>query len=153
MKQIVILILLLAALASSFFVGRDIGVASRQPAEIIERIDTVRDTLQVPKPYAVHHYHVRTDTDTVLTVDSVPVVVNIPITAKVYADSSYRAVVSGYKANLDSISIFKNTIIKTRWYPKMYNPKWSVGIQGGGTWIKGLTPYVGVGIQYNFFSW
>ena len=85
--------------------------------------------------------------------DSTDVV--IPITQKVYEDSTYTAYVSGYRANLDSLIIYpKYEVVNITSHPK---PKrWSVGLQVGyGMTMKGtpqFVPYVGVGISYNLFS-
>ena len=85
--------------------------------------------------------------------DSADVV--IPITQKVYEDSSYTAYVSGYNPLLDSL-IFRmpKEIITIREYQK---PKrWGVGLQVGyGMNVKGtpqFTPYIGIGVSYNLFS-
>ena len=87
--------------------------------------------------------------------DSADVVV--PITQKVYEDSTYTAYVSGYCARLDSL-IFRmprevTTITNTHYQkPK----RWSIGIQVGyGMTLKGtpqFAPYVGIGVSYNLFS-
>ena len=83
------------------------------------------------------------------------VTVQIPITQKVYEDSTYTAYVSGYRASLDSL-VFKmpREVITIKEYSK---PKrWSVGVQVGyGVTLKGtpqFAPYVGIGVSYNLFS-
>ena len=85
--------------------------------------------------------------------DSADVV--IPITQKIYEDSTYTAYVSGYNPQLDSL-IFRmpREVITIKEYQK---PKrWDVGIQAGyGMTINGtpqFTPYIGIGISYNLFS-
>ncbi len=94
--------------------------------------------------------------DTLVTVsrgetkDSVEVV--LPITQKVYEDSTYRAYVSGYHPALDSINIFRrNEVVYIRSPTK---PKrWGIGIQVGyGITPKRAEPYIGIGISYNLFS-
>lgn len=90
-----------------------------------------------------------------VTPDSADVVV--PITQTVYEDSTYTAYVSGYRASLDSL-IFRmprevTTITNTHYQkPK----RWSIGIQVGyGMTLKGtpqFSPYVGIGVSYNLFS-
>ena len=156
MKQTILAnILVLVLLAVGFGFGYHVGQTYNDPLETTTDTITVHDTLR-PDPKIINHWHSRTDTDTVYSVDSVPVVVQIPITTKVYGDSSYRAVVSGYKANLDSISIFRKTITieKKTYYPKLYKPRWSVGLVGGyGATGTGLSPFIGVGVTYNLFSW
>lgn len=85
--------------------------------------------------------------------DSVNVI--IPITQKVYEDSNYTAYVSGYDPRLDSLILrMSREIITIKEYQK---PKrWGIGIHAGyGTTIKGtpqFTPYIGIGISYNLFS-
>ena len=123
------------------------------PETTIDTI-TVHDTLR-PDPKIINHWHSRTDTDTVYSVDSVPVVVQIPIESKVYGDSNYMAIVSGYKATLDKIEIYRKTIEieKKIYYPKLYKPHWSVGMVGGyGATSTGLSPFIGIGITYNIIS-
>jgi hypothetical protein len=79
----------------------------------------------------------------------------IPITQKVYEDSNYTAYVSGYDPRLDSL-IFRmpKEVVTIKEYQK---PKrWGIGIHAGyGMTIKGtpqFTPYIGIGISYNLFS-
>ena len=78
------------------------------PGEVVRDtvtvIDTVRDT--VPKPYRIEV--MRMDTFYLpifvgdsLEVDSVPVV--LPIEKKEYKTDEYRAVISGFRPNLDFI--------------------------------------------------
>ena len=80
------------------------------------------------------------------------VAVTVPITQKVYEDSTYRAYVSGYHPALDSITIFqRNEIVYIRSPTK---PKrWGIGIQAGyGITPKRVEPYIGIGISYNILS-
>ncbi len=76
--------------------------------------------------------------------------VKIPITQKVYKDSTYKAFVSGYKASLDSFYIYPQTkIITIREKPK----RWHIGITAGyGITPKGFQPYLGLGCTYTFIS-
>ena len=74
----------------------------------------------------------------------------------IYKDSTYMAVVGGIKPYLKSIEIYPKTIyvnnnttttIKVR-------SRFGLGVQAGyGLSRNGLQPYVGVGVQYNFFQW
>lgn len=84
--------------------------------------------------------------------DSADVV--IPITQKVYEDSTYTAYVSGYNPQLDSL-IFRmpREVITIKEYQK---PKrWGIGIQAGyGMTITPspqFAPYIGVGVYYKIF--
>lgn len=76
--------------------------------------------------------------------------VKIPISQKVYEDSTYKAFVSGYKASLDSFYIYPQTkIITIREKPK----RWHLGITAGyGITPKGFQPYIGIGCTYTFIS-
>ena len=80
--------------------------------------------------------------------------VEIPITQKRYDGDDYRAYVSGYEPNLDSIYVFpKTTVIHERSY-KPPN-KWHIGITGGygyGFKSKQAEPYIGIGITYSIIS-
>lgn len=97
----------------------------------------VTRTLPVQRDSIITHYR------TVTIQDSVPVV--IPITQKVYKDSTYQAWISGYEASLDSIKIATPTITVTKKVPK----RWGVGVQAGyGTG----GAYIGIGISYNLIT-
>ena len=88
--------------------------------------------------------------------ESVPkdsVSVQIPITQKVYRDSSYTAYVSGYRPSLDSITVYAPVrTIRIREKPK----RWSVGVQVGyGVTVTKqpqFAPYIGVGVSYNLWN-
>ncbi len=82
------------------------------------------------------------------TSDSAEVV--IPITQKVYGDSTYKAYVSGYMPSLDSLVFYPQTVtINNRFKPP--NKRWGLGIQVGYSVPHGL--YAGVGISYNLITW
>lgn len=95
---------------------------------------------------------VEVDEDSDHPPDSVDVLV--PITQKVYEDSTYRAYVSGFNANLDSIFVFRRTEYITNTRVVKSKPKrFSVGVQAGyGMTPKGFQPYIGLGVSVNLFS-
>ena len=123
------------------------------PPEV--KIDTLwlHDTTVVEKP--VPHLVRVVDTMLVPVVDTLhirdSVFISLPREEKVYADSTYRAVVSGYRPSLDTISIFQKTAIVEVPVIKTVKKRWGVGVQVGGTYLPnvGATPYVGIGISYN----
>lgn len=81
--------------------------------------------------------------------------VKIPITQKRYADSTYTAWVSGYHPTLDSIFVYPRHEVMTITNTIRQKPKrWGVGLNVGyGITPKhGMQPYIGIGIQYNLFS-
>lgn len=98
-----------------------------------------------------------------ITVIGDSVTFELPITQKVYRDSTYQAWVSGYNPSLDSIRIYQpvtsitNTTVKTQ--TKYKTKHWGLGLQVGAGFNltqKGtfkIEPYIGVGINYNIFSW
>lgn len=83
--------------------------------------------------------------------------VQIPITQKEYADSSYRAWVSGYMASLDSIEIYNRTVLVTEkvteTITKQARRKWgfTVGPTLGAGWNGShFAPYIGLGLTWGF---
>lgn len=149
------------------------GVAFRckeeKEAQTITHIDTTRvvvyDTVTYRQPIAVDSVVLRYETikvrkvvsDTVKVMDSAEdsVSVEIPITQKHYADSTYSAWVSGYDPCLDSIKVYPRTEVVTITKQIQDKPKrWGIGIQGGVGYGKGgFTPYIGIGVQYNIIRW
>lgn len=112
------------------------------------------DTITRVKPvYIASTPIVRYDTLRLRDTIAVPV----PIERRVYADSNYRAVVSGWHPSLDSISVYPKTRVITieRERVEKERSRWGLGIQAGaGLSANGAAvPYVGVGVQYNLFSW
>jgi len=113
-----------------------------------------RDTITRVKPvYIASTPVVRYDTLRLHDTIAVPV----PIERRVYADSNYRAVVSGWHPSLDTISVYPATRVITieRERVEKERSRWGLGIQAGaGLSANGIAvPYVGVGVQYNLFSW
>ena len=83
--------------------------------------------------------------------DSVEVVV--PITQRVYGDSLYRAYVSGYRPQLDSIFVYPRTSYITTTV-KEKPKRWGIGLQAGYGYSpgRGMSPYLGIGVSYNLYS-
>ena len=78
----------------------------------------------------------------------------LPREVKEYQDSSYRAVVSGIRPSLDTIDVYQRTVTISKTETVVLEPSpWSIGIQAGyGASKEGLTPYLGVGVQYRIWS-
>ncbi|TFU92323.1 hypothetical protein E4T81_12090 [Barnesiella sp. WM24] len=107
--------------------------AARQPSPPTATIETIVDSMSYESPK-----------------DSVEVV--IPITQKIYEDSTFRAYVSGYRPALDSIEIFKRTETVYIRSPTK-DKKWGIGIQlGCGMIPNRVQPYIGIGISYNIIT-
>jgi len=82
--------------------------------------------------------------------------IDVPMERKVYEDSTYRAVVSGFHPSLDSLRIYQTTqiITVTKTTPMK---RFSFGIQGGlGIQYDmlhkqfGAGPYLGAGFEWRF---
>ena len=152
-------LLLLAAVCSvlGFAVGRK--TAPKAP-ETQDKTDTVvcikYDTIVREKPV----YKVSYITDTIhtyfTTIQHDSVLVEVPIETRVYEeDSLYRAVVSGWHPQLDSLWIWPKTteITVTKRIPA---PRWSLGITAGPSML--LVPNgdikfgmgVTAGVHYRF---
>lgn len=108
---------------------------------VIKRYITVKLPIAEPQDSTIERE------DSIVTQDSVKV--QIPISQKVYQDSLYKAYISGYRAELDSIFIYNKETITIKPKPK----RWHIGVGAGyGMTPKGLQPYVGVTIGYSIFS-
>ena len=159
MKTAVLILLAALALAGSYLLGRrsvkpEIVEIHRTDTVVVR--DTVRETVLVPEV----RYLTRVDT-VLLKVpgDAVKVPVLVPISRKVYEGEDYRAVVSGFRASLDTLDIFRktqtvtNTVVQRVEVPG--KPKrWGIGVSAGYALTpQGMKPYIGAGVQYNFLSW
>lgn len=94
--------------------------------------------------------------DTLEIHDTTTQLVFLPREYMVYKDSTYRAVVSGVQPRLDSIEVYQRntvqTVTKTIRVPD--RKRWGLGVQAGyGYDGKRLTPYVGIGVQYDILRW
>lgn len=147
----------------SIFIGY--SLLKKNSIEKEYSIDTLyvyfHDTISIIKPKPIYVEKIKTIIDTLpSSVDSSKVEVIIPIEKKVYKDTIYRdkdtinvrAVISGYKANLDTLDIeiykVKQIINKVNVKPK----KFIIGPQIGITYDGKIKPFIGVGITYYLFS-
>lgn len=168
-KAIVILtIMLLASIIANVALLNRAG-----PEGVVQKVVTTYDTIPYRQPVPVDSVVLRYVTEKlpvanqpnkpIATVESVvdsavyqtpkdSVEVVIPITQKMYEDSTFRAYVSGYHPALDSIEIFqRKETVYIRSPTK--NKRWVIGLQVGcGITPKRVEPYIGVGISWNLFS-
>lgn len=70
----------------------------------------------------------------------------VPIERKEYRTEDYRAVISGWHPRLESMEVYRQTIIST---PKA--KRWGLGVQAGVGYPHGW--YVGVGVSYDLYQW
>lgn len=112
----------------------------------------VRDTIIVLKPLEIERRVVDTMyvaiRDTIVRNDTT--YVTLPREVREYADTNYRAVVSGYLPRLESIEVYPMTIYRTR--TEFLHQKFGVGIQMGIGYCGEIRPYIGIGISYNLFN-
>lgn len=128
------------------------------PQTIVEtRVDTlvVRDTVTAYKPVPVNVYVM----DTLYIPMEIPgqhdtVWAALPWEEKEYRDTSYRAVVEGFRPALKEIEVYNKTVVISKTERTTVEPsRWSVGLQAGvGASKDGLSPYVGVGVQWALWA-
>ena len=130
------IIFTLAVAALAFGLGEKRGMDKAELAPAKTETDTlyVRDTVRLEKPVPKLVY--RRDTMLIPMIDTIRVSDTVYIAAereyKVYEDSLYRAVVSGFRPSLEEIDIYRRekivtvttTIVKEQ-------PKWGFGISLG----------------------
>lgn len=158
MKNVIIPLIALALIAVAFLLGRrsvkpEIVEIHRTDTLLLR--DTIRETVLVPKV----RYLTRVDTVLLpIPGDTVEVPVLVPISRKVYEGEDYRAVVSGFRASLDTLDIFRktqtvtNTVVQRVEVPG--KPKrWGIGVSAGYALTpQGVKPYIGAGISYSFIT-
>lgn len=134
------------------------------PNEIKVKVDTlfVYDTIFVEKPVIKKVEIIDTlllpvpITDTLMLHDTV--LVHLPIEQRQYSDPRYTAWVSGYRPQLDSILIYQRTEYITKEINPHKKPKrWGIGLQAGyGVALHDgqirPTPFIGVGLNWNFLQ-
>lgn len=145
-------------IAGGYLIGRSTQPQPVQPREII-RVDTltVRDTITQIRPV----FEVRRVVERV----SVPVTDTVQLhdTTYVYlereqvewSDSLATVWASGIQPHVDSIRHYtqKQIITQQVAVPVPVRRRWGIGVQVGyGASRDGLTPYIGVGVSYNFVT-
>lgn len=74
----------------------------------------------------------------------------IPITSRTYSTPEFTATVSGYQPSLDSITIHSPRTIITNNPPAVKSKPWGIGIAAGiGAGRSGITPFIGITLQYS----
>lgn len=151
-------IAVLSLLLALFLVFQYLYHSNRKSKENSLKTDTVTitkiDTVTVIKPVIQYRYITQVITDTLYNTDSIKVPVRIPIETKIYQDSTYRAVISGYRASLDTIQVYPihtyTTITNMITKQKQFN----IGIQAGvgyGCFNKKPDMYIGLGVSYRLY--
>lgn len=96
------------------------------------KINSIRDTTQARTPHS----------DEII----------IPIESKEYKTDNYRAIVSGYKCNLDTMTLYSKVTTITEHITKLKSPRWSIVAGVGVGYNKEVLPYIGVTFGYVIWS-
>lgn len=159
-------IIALAICASIWPRGQDTETSTKTEITRETFIDTIPYYHPVPKDSLVVRYETRklpvsdpeasnVQTGIAMTTDSIAV--EIPITQKTYADSTYQAWVSGYLPSLDSIQVYPRTEVITitnTISQKERQRRWGLSIGAGATinTKKEIQPGLFVGVSYTFLA-
>lgn len=157
MKRAVVVILFVALIVASFFVGR---LSIRPPeAQIVEIHDTttiittVRDTVRE----VITRTIVRVDTVRLATADTTTrddsANVGLQIEQVTVKGEHYTAVIEGFRPVLVDMQLDLPTQYITTTKTETVRKRWSfvVGPQvGAGYGVGGFTPYVGVGFTFGY---
>ena len=132
------------------------GLHQNIEIQTIEKVDTT----YIYYPIEIERRIVKKDTIKIAVIDTLVVrdTLYLPREQKVYADSSYRAVVSGVSPRLDSIFVYPKTIYETRFATQNEWRRITFGLQVG---VGGVIPlfsssdpslgaYIGVGLGFRF---
>lgn len=166
MEKIINILLVLLLLGSCIFNVVLVLDLNKKTIELIELTDIkpeiifldslVYDTVFIEKTEIVKLPIYNTDTvkqtDTIVAVDSV--YVELPIEIKQFNDTlDYTAIsfdLRGFQCEVDNLYLKS---IKTPTIKENKPKRWVIGVGLGiGATKEGFTPYIGVGISYNLFS-
>lgn len=159
------LVVAIGLMALSFaLVYHDKHFVPREVVKVVERVDTlvVRDTLKIIEPAKTKTIHT-TDTLLVCATDTLRVhdtlYVAVPVTQEYYKGKDYEAWISGYKPKIDSLCVFPQTVYvnKEKTISVTSRKRFGIGIQAGyGATVHQsqvfLSPYIGIGVSYNFLQ-
>lgn len=124
------------------FVGFVVGYCTRPQNNAIIKTEYKTDTLRITTPAEVHvdtFYRsvpvpVKQKPDTVLLTRTDSILVYLPFERKVYEDSTYRAVISGYKPVLEEFDVYaRETTIYKEKTPPLLSPYVMGGLGLGGS--------------------
>lgn len=147
-----------AVMALSLFCVRSCTQKPTEPSVVRDTL-ILHDTIRIEKPVAKYVTTRDTIKIPVVVTEHDTIYVSLPREEKTYTDSTYRAVVSGYEPSLDLIEVYPQKTIITETH-NIFVPsrkRWGIGVQVGyGAALNGkqvvLSPYIGVGLSYNLFT-
>jgi hypothetical protein len=154
-QNILAILAILILMGASFSLGRHTNMV--EPTEI-ERIihDTiVHEKVRIDTMWRTRKeevYLTRVRVDTVFVHDTV--LVEVPIYTYIAQDSLYRIEVEGFNVDFKRIDVYPRTVYRTQEKVVKTSDKWGVGVHVGyGASEQGLSPYIGIGVSYNIFTW
>lgn len=161
MKPIWVIIIILLTSAICLTVGYKTGLRKSLPnpvkTDTVIRVDTVHDSIPVPVedvyiadieiPVPVPVYVLDESGNKVEKTDTMQF--RLPISKKTYENENYKAVVSGFNAKLEDLTIYKHTEYIRQ---KIPDRRWGLGVTAGyGVGKHGLSPYIGLGVYYRIY--
>lgn len=156
---------IVAALALSFMAGQR-HAQKRLILPQKERVDTlfIYDTITQYEPIVqervvLEKYPVLVEKyDTIMRHDTI--YLNMQREQVVWKDEYAKVYASGIMPHVDSVEHYleRHVVTKERDIVVKVKPKWSIGVHAGyGAFAKNgqisASPYIGVGVSYNLFSW
>lgn len=148
-------VVVLFTLLSAFYMGRNsvkptIVEKPRIVYDTITRTKIVHDTMWRDRIVYRDMPVVVRDVDTIRIVDTVEVA--MPIYNYQFKDDLYDIRAEGYEVKLNSVTVYPRTEYKVERVE--VDNRWGLGIHAGyGVNKDGLSPYIGVGVSYNLFTW
>ena len=162
------LLVYIVSIIAAFFGGYWVGSNTDQPQVSDTTRVTVVDTISyyhpIPKDSTVLRYVTKTlpaaKPDTAASVPAQPtahtdsVAVVLPISQKAYETEDYRAYVSGYEPNLDSIFVNRRTVKETVTIVKQKDKRLGFSVVAGAGWgIINKKPDIFVGGAIAYRVW
>lgn len=131
---------------------RPIAIQTEVVRDTITMREVVADTVTISR--VVYRDLPRVERDTTYLRDTTyvrdTVMVAVPLSLYTFEEEEWRAEVEGYAVTLQEVEVYPRTIVQRVTEPS----RWGVGVQLGTTLTKeGLSPYLGVGVQYTLFGW
>lgn len=172
MKKLPWILVVILSVALMFSINKNVQLTNY--SNVYTDTLTVRDTIPYPVPVprdsvvlCYRYVTIPTTPETpdstktenkqpeIQVVESTPdsTKLSIPITQRKYETESFTAWVSGYNPQLDSCWVYPKTTTITK-VQRLNTGRWGLGVQVGmGVCGNKVSPYIGVGVSYNLFTW
>lgn len=158
-STLVVCCVVVLLLVASFVAGKKYGISTidletKVRVDTIVQTNVVFDTVFVKERVPVYVPKYDTITRTVLLRDTV--LVAVPISQYTRQDTDYFVQVSGFGVTFDKIEVYPKTIYETKYVKQ--KSRWGLGVQVGYGFMPTsgnirASPYIGIGVNYNFLTW